>query len=231
MKIYVASSWRNAHQPRVVEVLRSAGHEVYDFRNPLPGNEGFSWQQADPTYQRGLHVTAERWRRMVDHPIALEGHALDLGAMKWADACVYVLPCGRSASFEAGWFAGQGRKLVVVALEPTEPELMFRDADIVGSLAGMLDALTGPSPETGTAAGQTCGYPTQPFAVPCQRPAGHRAGDHHPFALCSRPVDGGKCALEPWHSGDCELAPVAARTLPVTPRSSPGDRYTKGKRP
>ena len=159
MKIYVASSWKNAHQQKVVEVLRSAGHEVYDFRKPRAGNDGFSWQQVDPTYQRGLHVPAEHWRRLVDHPVALEGHALDLGAMKWADACVYVLPCGRSASFEAGWFAGQGKKLVVLAFEPTEPELMFREADIVGSLAGMLDALATPSPETGALPPCYCASP------------------------------------------------------------------------
>jgi hypothetical protein len=31
-KIYVASSWRNEYYPEVVEKLREAGHEVYDFR-------------------------------------------------------------------------------------------------------------------------------------------------------------------------------------------------------
>ena len=36
-KIYVASSWRNEYYPEVVEKLREAGHEVYDFRNP-PSN-------------------------------------------------------------------------------------------------------------------------------------------------------------------------------------------------
>lgn len=42
MKIYVASSWRNERQPEVVEHLRSFGYEVYDFRNPAPGDTGFS---------------------------------------------------------------------------------------------------------------------------------------------------------------------------------------------
>ena len=39
MKIYVASSWRNTYYPQVVETLRQAGYEVYDFRNP-PTGEG-----------------------------------------------------------------------------------------------------------------------------------------------------------------------------------------------
>ena len=34
MKIYVASSWRNERQPDVVQALRNAGHDVYDFRHP-----------------------------------------------------------------------------------------------------------------------------------------------------------------------------------------------------
>ena len=34
-KIYVASSWRNVFYPDVVQRLRDAGHEVYDFRNLL----------------------------------------------------------------------------------------------------------------------------------------------------------------------------------------------------
>ena len=30
MKIYLASSWRNQHQPEVLQALRAAGHEVYE---------------------------------------------------------------------------------------------------------------------------------------------------------------------------------------------------------
>ena len=46
MRIYVASSWRNeARQQATVHALRGAGHEVYDFRNPAPGDTGFSWRQ------------------------------------------------------------------------------------------------------------------------------------------------------------------------------------------
>ncbi len=51
MKIYVASSWRNTRQPEVVEALRARGHEVYDFRHPAPGNEGFSWKAIDGGWQ------------------------------------------------------------------------------------------------------------------------------------------------------------------------------------
>jgi hypothetical protein len=35
--------WRNPLQAGVVAVLRAAGHEVYDFKNPHAGNHGFHW--------------------------------------------------------------------------------------------------------------------------------------------------------------------------------------------
>lgn len=40
-RIYVASSWRCPDQQAVVQALRDAGHEVYDFRNP-PEATGFA---------------------------------------------------------------------------------------------------------------------------------------------------------------------------------------------
>ena len=100
MRIYAASSWRNEHQPAVVEVLKSMGHEVYDFRNPNEHNKGFSWSEIDPNWQEW---TPEEYVKALDHPRSEEGFKLDFDAMKWADCCVMVLPCGRSANTEAGW--------------------------------------------------------------------------------------------------------------------------------
>ena len=47
MKVYVASSWRNEVYPRVVEALREAGHEVYDFRHQSVSWEEFDWKVTD----------------------------------------------------------------------------------------------------------------------------------------------------------------------------------------
>lgn len=41
----------------------------------------------------------------------------------YTDTCVLVLPCGRSAHTEAGWFAGRGLKTIVYMPEKQEPEL------------------------------------------------------------------------------------------------------------
>lgn len=48
--------------------------------------------------------------------------------LEWADTCVLVLPCGRSAHLEAGWAVGSGMALVTLLLGVLEPELMYRMA-------------------------------------------------------------------------------------------------------
>jgi hypothetical protein len=50
----------------------------------------------------------------------------DITAMESCDVCVLVLPCGRSAHTEAGWFAGRGRRVLAYIPERQEPELMYK---------------------------------------------------------------------------------------------------------
>lgn len=134
MRIYVASSWRNDYQPEVVRALREVGHDVYDFRNPAEGNHGFDWADIDPGWKSW---TGDQYRRALQHPIAKGGFSLDFSGMQSADACVLLLPCGRSAHLEAGWFVGAGRPLLILG-EPPEAELMYAMAD---SLHGGLGSL------------------------------------------------------------------------------------------
>ena len=143
-RIYVASSWRNAYYPEVVRVLREAGHEVYDFRNPPHGGNGFRWTDIDKNapnwnfdqYAEGLH-----------HPKAERQFQADLEALDWADTCVLVLPCGRSAHTEAGWMKGAGKKTIVYIPEMEEPELMYKLFDaVVDSLERILMELATPEP-------------------------------------------------------------------------------------
>lgn len=137
MNIYVASSWRNSLQPAIVHILRRLGHDVYDFRNPAPYNTGFSWSEIDPEWQ---NWTPAQWRDALKHPVAERGYESDIAALRACDAVVFVLPCGRSASWEFGYAMGQGKKGYVVALEKTEPELMFREATIITSMDELFDA-------------------------------------------------------------------------------------------
>jgi hypothetical protein len=138
-RIYVASSWRNPYFPEVVTRLREAGHEVYDFRNPPHGGAGFHWTDVDPDapnwtyaqYAEGLH-----------HPLAERQFQADIDALTWADTCVLVLPCGRSAHTEAGWMAGAGKRVIAYIPEMVEPELMYKLFDgVVGSLEDLIQSL------------------------------------------------------------------------------------------
>ncbi len=122
-RIYVASSWRNQVQPSVVAVLRSAGHHVYDFKNPRPGDQGFHWSEIDPEWKSW---TVEQYRDALGHPIAVAGFKSDFEAMMWADSFVLVLPCGRSAHLELGWACGMRKETHILSLEPCEPELMVK---------------------------------------------------------------------------------------------------------
>lgn len=123
MNIYVASSWRNEYQEQVVEVLRSMGHEVYDFKNPPHGRGGFAWSDIQESWQTW---TTEEYRDALNHEIAIDGFNSDFDGMKWADVCVMVLPCGRSANTEAGWMKGAGKKVYVFSPIKQEPELMYK---------------------------------------------------------------------------------------------------------
>lgn len=134
-KIYVASSWRNEFYPSVVSTLREAGHGVYDFRNPPSGDPGFKWQNVDPEYMSWSPLD---YRNNLKHPLAERQFNNDIEAMESCDTCVLVLPCGRSAHTEAGWFAGKGKKVIAYIPQKEEPELMYK---LFSGVATSLDEL------------------------------------------------------------------------------------------
>ncbi len=130
--IYVASSWRNPYYPEVVKRLRAEGHQVYDFRNPPHGGNGFHWTDID---ENAPNWSFEEYSEGLHHPKAERQFAADLEALEWADTCVLVLPCGRSAHTEAGWMAGAGKRVIAYIPEMVEPELMYKLFDqVVGNL-------------------------------------------------------------------------------------------------
>lgn len=126
-RIYVASSWRNEYQPVIVSMLRTAGHEVYDFPNP-PHSTGFKWSDIG----LDLPCSAEDYRAaLLTHPRAAQGFMADFAAMRWADTCLLVLPCGRSAHLELGWMAGAGKRTLILTRDNEEPQLMALLADTI----------------------------------------------------------------------------------------------------
>ena len=138
-RIYVASSWRNAYFPEVVRRLREYGHEVYDFRNPPQGGKGFHWTDIDPNC---ADWSFAQYSQGLTHPAAEKQFAHDIEALEWADTCVLVLPCGRSAHTEAGWCKGRGMKTIVYIPKMEEPELMYKLFDAVtDSIEGVQEAI------------------------------------------------------------------------------------------
>lgn len=131
MRIYVASSWRNHYQQDVVERLRRCKHEVYDFRHPAPLNHGFSWSEVNAAPQPW---TVAQYQEALGHPLAIDGFRRDRAALDACDACVLVLPAGRSAHLEAGYAAGRGKTLIVLTHDYEEPELMALLGDGVYAL-------------------------------------------------------------------------------------------------
>lgn len=124
MKIYVASSWSNMYYPGVVEALRADGHEVYDFRDA----SGFSWDLIDPEWRRW---NAKAYLAALNHPRAVSGFQQDMQALRACDACVYVMPCGVSASLEAGWAQGAGKRVLVYVPYLRDIDLMINMAELI----------------------------------------------------------------------------------------------------
>lgn len=139
MKIYIASSWRNEYYPEVVLKLREAGLDVYDFRYPPSGDQGFHWNNVSDKW---LDWTPEEYRDNLKHPLAERQFKNDIEAMESCDACVMVLPCGRSAHAEAGWFAGKGKKTIAYIPAKQEPGLMYKLFSAVScSIEEVIDCL------------------------------------------------------------------------------------------
>ncbi|WP_180131916.1 hypothetical protein [Rhodoferax sp. BLA1] len=146
-RIYLASSWRNPTQPAVLEALRAAGHEVYDFRNPAPGQKGFAWRDCGGiAAQDGPGTGAKTipaYMEAIRSERAADGFAFDKAALDWCDTCVLALPCGRSAHLELGYACGQGKDTYVLLHEDKfEPELMYLlNTDICTDVDQIIDLM------------------------------------------------------------------------------------------
>ena len=122
-KIYVASSWKNENQQKLVAFLREHGHKVYDFTRPQGELKPSAWEVAkinpdECSVAEYSDATADpdTQNRFMEH----------LAAMSDADTAILLLPCGRSAHAEAGFMAGMGKRVIVFTYDNVvKPELMY----------------------------------------------------------------------------------------------------------
>jgi len=137
MRIYVASSWRNPHQPWMVSRLRAYGHDVYDFRHTEDNGSAFSWDQIDPNWE--LWDIGD-FQSALTHTLSEAAFASDhYHLSEWADAGIMVMPCGASSHLEIGYMAGLGKPCAIYITEG-RPELMYKEVDLISdSLFEILD--------------------------------------------------------------------------------------------
>ena len=136
-RIYVSSSWKNNLQQSLVEELRKRGHQVYDFRHSLADGKDECNVWTDVCQRLGLTrhrlsgtVLPGDFERMVSDDEAVERFNRHFSAMREADTCILLLPCGRSSHAEAGFMKGEGKQVFVMDTgSVTVPELMYRMFD------------------------------------------------------------------------------------------------------
>lgn len=151
MKIYVASSWKNA--PFLVPLtrhLREEGYEVDCFCDPSLGRFVFSWDALGISPEVCSNMTAPM---MLALPQVQKAYHEDKKWIDWSNVVVMVLPCGKSAHLEAGYAKGAGKKLVIYGkFEPGEWDVMygFADALVQESFEDLCKALDDLSKEMGS---------------------------------------------------------------------------------
>lgn len=136
MKIYLASSWKNADQVKQIkEVFESKGHKVDAFCDTSSGRFVFSFNQLPD-------VSTHNAISVMDFPVVQKAFMEDKKWIDWADAIVLILPAGNSAHLEAGYAKGSGKKLVIY--RPSFPrgefDVMYGFADLItDSLLQLVD--------------------------------------------------------------------------------------------
>jgi nucleoside 2-deoxyribosyltransferase len=112
----------------VVATLRAAGHEVHDYKDTASGGGGASTPDMENFAQ--LRFEPAQFRALLDqHPLARTLFDKDMNALRGCDACVMVLPCGRSAHLELGYAVGAGKRTIALLQGECEPDLMYKMVD------------------------------------------------------------------------------------------------------
>jgi hypothetical protein len=91
---------------------------------------GFHWSAVDANWQ-SWPSDVPRYLRGLEHPCAVQGFNRDMDALKRADACILVNPCGQSAHAELGWAAGAGKLTAAWCPGIREPDLMLKMAGFI----------------------------------------------------------------------------------------------------
>lgn len=123
-RIYISSSWRNSYHQQLVQELRENGHQVYDFRHPEGREDNNVWDDLGINKE---FITPQEFSQLDNNEVAGKRFADHFCAMNDADTCILLLPCGASSHVEAGYMAGDGKRVFVFCPDnKLKPELMYR---------------------------------------------------------------------------------------------------------
>ncbi len=127
MKIYVASSWKNGDDVKVIAAyLREKGHEVDCFADTSTGRYVFHYSEIESfedldainfLYDRRSQKAFNEDKKWID----------------WSDCVLLVLPAGKSAHLEAGYAVGKGKHLIIYqqTFPKGEFDVMYGFADMI----------------------------------------------------------------------------------------------------
>jgi len=132
MKLYLASSWKNAALVRgLADTLEVVGFEVDAFCRATEERYSFHWSELVGDESELLKYNA---RSFLSDPRIQRAFQEDKRWLGWADAVIMVKPCGNSAHLEAGYAKGQGKVLVIYApngFVRGEFDVMYGFADLL----------------------------------------------------------------------------------------------------
>lgn len=128
MKIYMASSWKNAETVRALAgSLEYEGFEVDAFCRATDERYSFHWSEFVDTEEELLKYDAVSF---LGDPRVQRAFNEDRHWLDWADTVIMVMPCGRSSHLEAGYGKGQGKRLYIYGdFQKGEFDVMYGFAD------------------------------------------------------------------------------------------------------
>lgn len=130
--IYLIGSLRNPEVPKIANILRAEGHEVFDQWYGAGPNADDCWQEY--CKQKGMNYK----EALADHG-AQHVYNFDRTFLMRSDTVVLVLPAGKSGHLELGWALGQGKKgFILLSGEPDRYDVMYNFADGVAYTPGEL---------------------------------------------------------------------------------------------
>jgi len=141
VRIYIASSWKNAEMAfSIAFYLRKKGFDVDVFCDDTTGRYVFHWSEMlDSPDKSKSELNAITF---LEDERSQRAFREDKKWLDWCDCCILVLPAGNSSHLEAGYIKGQNKKLIIYAplgFPQGEFDVMYGFADFMAEKIDEVD--------------------------------------------------------------------------------------------